>query len=127
MFSFLHPRCTIRSEQRGFGENPFHVMWWLLFSEFKPANFLEIGVFRGQTVSLAALCARLLNIRCEIFGISPFSPAGDSVSRYRKDVDYLEDTIANFDHFGLPRPNLLRAYSTERVMPKLTFAVKPAA
>jgi hypothetical protein len=103
--------CT---EQRGFGENPFHVMWWLLFGEFKPSNFLEIGVFRGQTVSLAALCARLLNIRCEVFGISPFSPAGDSVSRYRKDVDYLEDTIANFDHFGLPRPHLLRAYSTER-------------
>jgi len=28
-----------------FGENPFHVMWYLLFQEFKPANFLEIGVF----------------------------------------------------------------------------------
>jgi len=26
----------------------FHVMWYLLFQEFKPANFLEIGVFRGQ-------------------------------------------------------------------------------
>jgi|SRR5689334_10340133 len=108
-------RAYFCENERGFGENPFHVMWWLLFREFKPANFLEIGVFRGQTISLAALCARLLTSRCEIYGISPFSAAGDSVSDYRKDVDYLADTIANFDQFSLPHPHLLRAYSTERV------------
>src|SRR5437763_8062454 len=48
--------------RRGFGENPFHVMWFLLFKEFRPSNFLEIGVFRGQTISLAALCAQLSNL-----------------------------------------------------------------
>jgi hypothetical protein len=106
-------RLYFRKNRRGFGENPFHVMWFLLLREFKPSNFLEIGVFRGQTISLAALCARLLNLRCEVYGISPFSSAGDSVSRYRTDVDYFEDTLANFNHFGLVRPHLLRAYSTE--------------
>src|SRR5262245_35749231 len=49
-------RLYFRKQRRGFGENPFHVMWFLLFREFKPHNFLEIGVFRGQTISLAALC-----------------------------------------------------------------------
>jgi hypothetical protein len=107
-------RAYFCANQRGFGENPFHVMWWLLFREFKPSNFLEIGVFRGQTISLAAVCSRLLNSSCEVFGISPFSQAGDSVSRYRNDVDYLQDTMANFDHFGAPRPHLLQAYSTDR-------------
>jgi hypothetical protein len=106
-------RLYFRNNRLGFGENPFHVMWYLLFREFIPSNFLEIGVFRGQTISLAALCARLLNVRCEVYGISPFSPAGDSVSRYRTDVDYFEDTLANFDHFGLAHPHLLRAFSTD--------------
>lgn len=106
-------RLYFRNNQLGFGENPFHVMWFLLFREFKPSNFLEIGVFRGQTISLAALCGRLLNSHCEVYGISPFSVAGDSVSRYCSDVDYYDDTLANFDYFALPHPQLLRAYSTD--------------
>jgi len=106
-------RLYFRKNRRGFGENPFHVMWFLLLREFKPSKFLEIGIFRGQTISLAALCARLLNLRCEVYGISPFSAAGDSVSRYRDDIDYYKDTLINFDHFGLTRPHLLRAYSTD--------------
>jgi hypothetical protein len=100
-------------KHRGYGEDAFHVMWHLLFREFKPANFLEIGVFRGQTISLASLCARLRDFACDVHGISPFSPAGDSVSKYRNDIDYYADTIANFKHFALPTPHLLRAYSTD--------------
>jgi len=104
---------NIPRNPRGFGEDAFHVLWFLLFREFKPASFLEIGVFRGQTISLAALLARSGGWKCEVFGISPFTSAGDSVSRYRKDIDYYPDTLANFDHFGLPHPVLLRAYSTD--------------
>jgi hypothetical protein len=104
---------NVSSNRRGFGENPFHVMWFLLFKEFKPSNYLEIGVFRGQTISLAALCARMLSSPCEVYGISPFSSAGDSVSRYRRDIDYYQDTLTNFDYFHLPHPHLLRAYSTD--------------
>jgi hypothetical protein len=104
---------NVPSNRRGYGENPFHVMWYLLFHEFKPSTFLEIGIFRGQTISLASLCARLLGSKCEVYGISPFSAAGDSVSRYRNDIDYYQDTLSNFDHFGLSHPHLLRAYSTD--------------
>ncbi len=88
-------------------------MWYLLFRELKPRNFLEIGIFRGQTISLAALLSRRQDCACETYGISPFSSAGDSVSRYAADVNYYEDTLQNFDHFGLPHPKLLRAYSTD--------------
>jgi SAM-dependent methyltransferase len=104
---------------RGFGEDAFHVLWHLLFQEFKPANFLEIGVFRGQTISLMALLAKMSATPCEVFGISPFAPAGDSVSKYARDVDYYQDTLANFAHFALPKPNLLRAYSTDPEAVKL--------
>src|SRR6266704_2200421 len=104
---------NVESNRRGYGEDAFHVMWHLLIREFRPGTFLELGVFRGQTISLAALCARIGGFRCEVHGISPFSPAGDSVSKYRQDIDYYADTLVNFDHFGLPHPNLLRGYSTD--------------
>jgi Methyltransferase domain len=100
-------------DHRGFGEDAFHVMWFLLFQEFKPKTFLEIGVYRGQTLSLAALLQRQFNCKGEIAGISPFSPAGDSVSQYLSGLDYLEDTKKNFRHFALPAPNLIKAFSTE--------------
>jgi hypothetical protein len=121
-FRFFHQRLPaelrehrsyFEQERRGFGEDAMHVMWFLLFQEFKPANFLEIGVYRGQVVSLAALLARLTGVPCQVQGISPFSPAGDAVSKYRQNVDYLQDTLANFEHFTLPRPELLKAFSTD--------------
>ena len=98
---------------RGFGEDAFHTMWWLLLQRLQPASFLEIGIYRGQTLSLAALISRLGNFPCEIHGISPFSDAGDSVSEYGDKVDYLPDVIRHFDHFSLPHPTLLKAYSTD--------------
>ena len=100
---------NVASNRRGFGENPFHVMWYLLTQEYKPKNFLEIGVFRGQTVSLVALCSRLNGVTCEVSGISPFVPAGDAAKFYCSHIDYYADTLANFDHFGLLHPKLVRA------------------
>jgi predicted O-methyltransferase YrrM len=102
-------------DQRGFGEDAFHVMWWLLFREMRPEHFLEIGVYRGQTISLAALLHRTLGIEGSVAGISPFSSTGDSVSTYRANVDYLEDTQTSFRAFGLAAPELLRAYSTDQI------------
>ena len=100
---------------RGFGEDAFHTMWFLLRREFSWQTFLEIGVFRGQTLSLCTLLSKLNHQPCEAYGISPFSSVGDSVTQYKRYVDYQEDTLANFDHFGLPHPHLLKAYSTDAV------------
>jgi hypothetical protein len=103
-------------DQRGFGEDAFHVMWWMLFREIRPKSFLEIGVYRGQTLSLAALLQRTLGIEGSITGVSPFSPAGDAVSTYREHLDYLQDTQLNFRAFDLAAPDLLRAYSTDKIV-----------
>ena len=100
-------RAYFETGGRGFGEKAFHVMWFLLFREFSPESFLEIGVFRGQILSLAALLARHFHLDCFMQGISPFSPAGDAVSKYRRDVDYYDDTLKNFAHFSLPAPGLV--------------------
>ena len=106
-------RLYFSQEKRGFGENAFHSMWWLLLKEFKPKNCLEIGVYRGQTISLWSLIAKKLQFNCQINGISPFKPIGDSVSSYPKDVNYLNDTQDSFKHFNLPKANLIKALSTD--------------
>jgi len=98
--------------RRGFGEDAFHTMWYMLFEEFRPAQFLEIGVYRGQTISLASLLQRILKIEGSVTGISPFTSVGDSVSKYSTQVNYLSDTLENFRHFHLPEPKLCREYST---------------
>jgi hypothetical protein len=111
--SLKHHRRYFVLDHRGFGEDAFHVMWWMLFRQFRPMRFLEIGVYRGQTLSLAALLQRELGIKGSVTGISPFTASGDSVSRYREHVDYLADTKSNFAHFGLAEPELVRAFSTD--------------
>ena len=106
-------RAYFTAERRGFGEDAFHTMWALLFERFKFSAHLEIGVYRGQTLSLAALLQKCAGGAGKVAGISPFEAVGDSVSTYRGGLDYHADTLANFAHFALPPPTLLKAYSTD--------------
>ena len=106
-------RLYFTREQRGFGEDAFHAMWYELIKEFKPKSMLEIGVYRGQVISAWALVARELDLTCEIHGISPFTSAGDEVSTYISTIDYYEDVIKNFKHFSLDLPKLHCGFSTD--------------
>lgn len=107
-------RRYFSEKKRGFGEEAFHTMWRMLMEKFRFEKFLEIGVYRGQTLSLVAMLQREFGIKNgEVWGVSPFTSVGDSVSKYKEDVDYLTDTKANFQHFNLKEPNLLKAYSTD--------------
>lgn len=106
-------RQYFKQEQRGFGEDAFHAMWFLLLSEFKPKRLLEIGVYRGQVISLWALINHYLNYSSEIHGISPFSSLGDSVSDYIKNLDYMADVRNSFEFFRLPQPILIKSLSTD--------------
>jgi hypothetical protein len=101
------------SARRGFGEDAFHTMWALLFGRWRIVDYVEIGVYRGQTLSLAALLQRRAGIKGNVTGISPFEAVGDSLSRYPQGIDYQTDTLANFAHFQLPPPRLIKAYSTD--------------
>lgn len=105
-------RNYFRQNQRGFGEDAFHVMWYALCMICKPSSFLEIGVYRGQVISLVSLTTRSLGFNCAVCGVSPFSDAGDSVSKYSAPVNYLEDTLENFEFFKLPPPQLIKGLST---------------
>lgn len=108
-------RAYFSQARRGFGEDALHAMWFTLLREFRPKLCLEIGVYRGQVVSLWGLIAKQVGFPCEIHGISPFSSAGDRVSRYLEGLDYLEDTLASNARFGLQPPTFVRALSTAAI------------
>lgn len=114
--SLRNHRDYFKHERRGFGEDAFHAMWYKLINEYKPKSMLEIGVYRGQVISLWALVAKELNMTCEIHGISPFTSAGDEVSAYMSNINYYEDVINNFDHFSLSLPMLHKGLSTDTEM-----------
>jgi predicted O-methyltransferase YrrM len=108
-------RRYFRDTHRGFGEDAFHTAWWLLFEERRPGRVLEIGVYRGQIISLWSLIASILDEPCEVHGLSPFEPVGDSVSEYAEGIDYKTDTLAAFERFQLNPPTLVCALSTDEV------------
>jgi hypothetical protein len=130
LFYFSLPRELVRhrryfnSKNRGFGENAFHSMWFIIFNNIKPRNCLEIGVYRGQTLSLFAMISRYLNYDARCTGISPFDNSGDSISTYLEGIDYLEDTIKNHEYFNLKAPLLIRGYSTSKEAIKVIFSIK---
>lgn len=101
-------------KSRGFGEKAFHTMWYLLYKKYRFTNFLEIGIYRGQTISLAGLLSKMHDDEIVVHGISPFDQSGDAVSRYMQ-IDYLQDVYQNFEKFALKRPVLIKAYSTDKV------------
>jgi predicted O-methyltransferase YrrM len=102
------------SQGRGFGEDAFHAMWYYLFEEHKPKNVLEIGVFRGQTLSLFELLGKHFDYKVNAWGISPLAAVNDSVSQFPTNVNYEEDIKTNFSFFGLSEPKLFKASSIEK-------------
>ena len=107
-------RSYYSTNGRGFGENAFHSMWYQIFREYRPSEILEIGVYRGQTISLFGILSRLFEIESNIYGITPLSCGNDEVSRYLDDIDYAKDIETHFKFFKLPPAKILKAYSTDK-------------
>jgi len=105
-------RRYFSKKQRGFGEDAFHAMWFYIFEKYRPVNILEIGVYRGQTLSLFGLLSGILDLDANIVGVSPLSQSGDEFSSYI-DIDYEMDIRKNFKHFNLDAPVLLKGFSKE--------------
>lgn len=106
-------RYYFKKNNRGFGEDAFHSMWSYLFYKFQPKTILEIGVYRGQTLSLFHILSKQLQLKSQIFGISPLTSDADEVSEYAV-LDYQQDIQNNFNKFNLSNPNLFKAFSTEK-------------
>ncbi|MBI5857851.1 MAG: class I SAM-dependent methyltransferase [Sphingobacteriales bacterium] len=68
-------RDYIEKHKLGFGDRAFHFMWYLLFNDVKQeknaVRALEIGVYKGQIISLWALLSKEMNISADISAITP--------------------------------------------------------
>jgi len=69
-------RNFVEKNEWGFGDRAFHYMWRLLLTaaskNFTPVKAIEIGVYRGQVVSLWQLISTQLGLETALTGVSPF-------------------------------------------------------
>src|SRR4051794_4444329 len=69
-------RDWVEKNEWGFGDRAFHYMWFLITRHLcseafqQPPAVLEIGVYKGQVLSLVALCAARLGRSLELYAIS---------------------------------------------------------
>jgi hypothetical protein len=68
-------RKHIETHKLGFGDPAFHYLWRLLLEEsvrrFAHPRCLEIGVFKGQVISLWALLGRECGLPIELHAVTP--------------------------------------------------------
>jgi methyltransferase family protein len=133
-------RDHIESNKLGFGDPAFHAMWKTLLEaahdRFGQVRALEIGVFKGQVISLWSLMAKSYAWPTTIYAVTPLE--GQAMSggrwwrslkyrlfpRYRERVksgdfypndDYEQIVRRLFSHFDLDfsTVRLARGYSTD--------------
>lgn len=133
-------RRHVENQQLGFGDAAFHSLWRLLLDEaharFGVPHALEIGIYKGQVISLWALLAARRGFTARISALGPLAgqpPPPPSLlnrlrfhldRRYRervrngdfyRDDDYETIVREHFRHHGLDfaTVRLLRGYSTD--------------
>ena len=98
---FKNFRSHIVRNNLGYGENQFCILWDKIISSFQNEfSFLEIGVYKGQILCLAALIAKKYNLNSKIYGVSPLYNLSDKTTRYDRD-DYKAKIVSLHNHFGL--------------------------
>lgn len=136
-------RDWVEQNSWGFGDRAFHYMWYLLLRDDvlnRPdPKLLEIGVYKGQVISLWALIASQLHSSAAITAVSPFESAKPWFAKncilnrvaqmifrhYRDDVrsanlyenvNYLDCVHRIFRQFGISEANVsfLRGYSQDQ-------------
>jgi hypothetical protein len=133
-------RDYIEKHNLGFGERAFQYMWYLIIKHIcthnLSGNVLEIGVFKGQIISLWKLISKMENLDIKVNGITPLE--GNSSpkigllksilfkfsSKFRENSmsgnfylkeNYLQIIDEVFNHFELDIDtiNILKGYSTD--------------
>jgi len=111
----------------GYGNRALHWMWNILI-EHAPQDFkfLEIGVFKGQVISLASLLNKEYNKNGKIYGITPLSSSGDKYATH-PDIDYEEAIMTIYAQFGLDASDLeiIQGYSNDENIIVATNALGP--
>lgn len=102
-------RDFVEQNAFGFGERAFYQMWNLIIDTMpKKFSFLEIGVFRGQTLALIRELANQKGKQVNIVGVTPLDDTdGHWQSDYENDIKFLHTM------FELEQPVIVKGLSTE--------------
>ena len=115
----INHRTYIEINNLGFGEKPFHVIWRELVKiQMDNFKFLEIGVYKGQVLSLIKLLSNTYNKVVDYIGITPLNNSGDKFSNYDS-VNYDQIITSLFNHFNLDfdiNKNIINGLSTDELI-----------
>lgn len=121
-------RDWVEQNKWGYGDRELHWMWKLLVDQMpKDFKFLEIGVFKGQTISLVSLIAQVQMKNCEAIGISPLTNSGDQYSNH-PDIDYFSAIKTIFESFMIKtwdQTKIIRGFSNDPTVIKMSDSVGP--
>lgn len=108
-------RDYVEKNAHGYGDRAFHYLWKLLIEQMKNEfSFLEIGVYKGQVISLVNLICSKENKSPRIYGITPLSGSGDKYKTH-PDVDY-EGLIKKIHldfRLGLDQTKIIKGFSND--------------
>lgn len=111
----LFHRLYIVNNSYGMGERCFHWLWRLIVDAMPTFfRFLEIGVYKGQILSLVKLLANREKKFADVTGVTLLSGFAGGTGEFPKfeDVDYRERIEDLHDRYGLFHPRLIVGDST---------------
>jgi hypothetical protein len=95
----IEHRLWVKSNHFGFGEDSFHWLHKLLVDEMpNEFKFLEVGIFRGQVLSLYKLLADISSKKVVRYGVSPMDSSDG-----HWDSDYFADAVTIHQQFNLKK------------------------
>lgn len=117
-FLWNHFVKTQVENDMAFSELAFRYAWLIILNQLPVnAKLLEIGVFKGGTISLFRLISNHLKNNFEIFGLTPLSSTGDKFSNYQES-DFLQDIefVHSLFELDVKDLNLYKGLSTDGVL-----------
>lgn len=115
-YELLAHRLYIEKRAYGMGERCFHWLWKLIVDEMpREFSFLEVGVYKGQVLSLIRLLANRTGRDATIAGVTMLSKFAGITGKFTEypDEDYLGYITDLHDHFEQPQPHLVVGDSTD--------------
>lgn len=121
-------RDFVEKHGYGFGERAFHWLWKLIVDEMpQDFRFLEVGVYKGQVLSLVRLLADKANKRGDIKGVSLLSSFAGDTGKFKAfpDEDYRQHIKDLHDHFDQTHPTIITGDSTSPAVHAVMKMQKP--
>lgn len=109
-------RDYIEKHGYGWGERCFHWLWRLIVDEMpRVFSFLEIGVYKGQVLSLVRLLANRTGRAAFINGVTPLSKTSGVTGQFPDfdDADFGKCIENLHSCYGLEQPHLIVGDSTD--------------